>query len=140
MKSRSRSKKSSKRSSKRTSRHLGRSLRRQRKTKTSRKMSFSRKSKKVSPSRSSKTILMIGADWCPYCRNAKPHFARLSKLYSGKVRAKYVDVDAQPSIAAMYRAQTIPTFVFLENKQVVRKYNESDPARLKKEFEAFVSN
>ena len=83
---------------------------------------------------------MIGADWCPYCRNAKPHFARLSKMYSGKVRAKYVDVDAQPSIAAMYRAQTIPTFVFLENKQVVRKYNESDPARLKKEFESFVSN
>ena len=141
MKSRSRSKKSLKRTSKRTSRHLGRSLRRrQRKTKTSRKVSFSRGSKKVSPSRSSKTILMIGADWCPYCRNAKPHFARLSKLYSGKVRAKYVDVDAQPSIAAMYRAQTIPTFVFLENKQVVRKYNESDPARLKKEFEAFVSN
>ena len=136
MKSRSRSKKRSKR----TSRHLGRSPRRQRKTKTSRKVSFSRKSKKISPSRSSKTILMIGADWCPYCRNAKPHFARLSKMYSGKVRAKYVDVDAQPSIAAMYRAQTIPTFVFLENKQVVRKYNESDPARLKKEFEAFVSN
>ena len=83
---------------------------------------------------------MIGADWCPYCRNAKPHFARLSKLYNSKVSAKYIDVDTQPSIAALYRAKTIPTFVFLENKQVVHKYNESDPARLKKEFETFASN
>jgi thiol-disulfide isomerase/thioredoxin len=83
---------------------------------------------------------MIGADWCPYCRNAKPHFTRLSKLYGSKVNAKYIDVDTQPSIAALYRAKTIPTFVFLENKQVVHKYNESDPARLKKEFESFVSN
>ena len=83
---------------------------------------------------------MIGADWCPYCRNAKPHFTRLSKLYNSKVNAKYIDVDTQPSIAALYRAKTIPTFVFLENKQVVHKYNESDPARLKKEFETFVSN
>ncbi len=83
---------------------------------------------------------MIGADWCPYCRSAKPHFTRLSKLYSSNINAKYIDVDTQPSIAALYRAKTIPTFVFLENKQVVHKYNESDPARLKKEFETFVSN
>ncbi len=105
----------------------------QRKTK-----SYKSQSKKSN--KGSKTILMIGADWCPYCRNAKPHFARLSKLYKSKVNAKYIDVDTQPSIAAMYRAKTIPTFVFLENKQVVHKYNESDPARLKKEFESFVSN
>jgi thiol-disulfide isomerase/thioredoxin len=109
----------------------------QRKTK-SRKASTSRGLK--SNKGSSKTILMIGADWCPYCRNAKPHFTRLSKLYSSNINAKYIDVDTQPSIAALYRAKTIPTFVFLENKQVVHKYNESDPARLKKEFETFVSN
>ena len=111
------------------------SLKRSRKT--SRKKSFSTKSQNK---QGSKTILMIGADWCPYCRNAKPHFTRLSKLYGSKVNAKYIDVDTQPSIAALYRAKTIPTFVFLENKQVVHKYNESDPARLKKEFESFVSN
>jgi thiol-disulfide isomerase/thioredoxin len=108
----------------------------QRKTK-SRKASTSRRLKS---NKGSKTILMIGADWCPYCRNAKPHFTRLSKLYSSNINSKYIDVDTQPSIAAMYRAKTIPTFVFLENKQVVHKYNESDPARLKKEFETFVLN
>ena len=112
------------------------SLKRSRKT--SRKKSFSTKSQNKQGS--SKTILMIGADWCPYCRNAKPHFTRLSKLFGSKVSAKYIDVDTQPSIAALYRAKTIPTFVFLENKQVVHKYNESDPARLKKEFETFASN
>ena len=110
------------------------------KTKTLRKKSFSFRSQGKKSNKGSKTILMIGADWCPYCRNAKPHFTRLSKLYSSKVNAKYIDVDTQPSIAAMYRTKTIPTFVFLENKQVVHKYNESDPVRLKKEFEDFVSS
>ena len=125
-----------------------RSRRRVKYSKKSSKRSLQRKTKsrKASTSRGlksnkgSKTILMIGADWCPYCRNAKPHFTRLSKLYNSKVSAKYIDVDTQPSIAALYRAKTIPTFVFLENKQVVQKYNESDPVRLKKEFVSFVSN
>jgi thiol-disulfide isomerase/thioredoxin len=105
------------------------------------KRSLQRKTKsRKASNKGSKTILMIGADWCPYCRNAKPHFTRLSKLYSSNINAKYIDVDTQPSVAALYRAKTIPTFVFLENKQVVHKYNESDPALLKKEFETFASN
>ena len=133
----------------RSRRQIVRRQRSRRRVKNSKKASLQRKTKsrKASTSRglksnkgSSKTILMIGADWCPYCRNAKPHFARLSKLYSSNINAKYIDVDTQPSIAAMYRAKTIPTFVFLKNNQVVHKYNESDPARLKKEFESFVSN
>ena len=139
MKSRRRKIRSNKRS-KHSKRSLQRKTRSIPKSKISRKKSFPVRSQSKKSNKGSKTILMIGADWCPYCRNAKPHFTRLTKLYSSKVNAKYIDVDTQPSIAALYRAKTIPTFVFLENKQVVHKYNESDPARLKKEFESFVSN
>jgi thiol-disulfide isomerase/thioredoxin len=124
-----------------TSRNRKQRSRRRIKSSRQKKKSFSVKlTRGQKGGRLSKTILMIGADWCPYCRNAKPHFTRLSKLYGSKVNAKYIDVDTQPSIAALYRAKTIPTFVFLENKKVVHKYNDSDPDRLKKEFETFVSN
>lgn len=38
-------------------------------------------------------IIMFGADWCGFCREAKPEFIKAEKLYKGKVIFAYIDTD-----------------------------------------------
>ena len=91
--------------------------------------------KKSDESPSNKTVLMISAEWCPYCRKAKPHFQKLASQYSSDMKTRIIDVNENPEEAKRYRAQTIPTFVFLKEGRVVKTHADSDPENLRSEFE-----
>ncbi len=107
----------------------------------------SRRSKKVksrtslyenpSSSKSGKVVLMIGADWCPYCRKAKPHFNNLLHQYSDRLSGHFVDIEANPKEAAKYRTGTIPTFVFLRGGKQVSVLQDSNPDTLGRYFRDF---
>lgn len=51
------------------------------------------------------------------------------------MNARVIDVNENPEEAKKYRAETIPTFVFIKDGQVVKKHADSDPERLRIEFE-----
>ena len=57
-------------------------------------------------------IIDFGADWCPPCRQMKPHFKKLYETYKGKAIIKYVDVDEQPKLSSEFPGQYIPTQAF----------------------------
>ncbi len=72
--------------------------------------------------RSSDTILMYGANWCPDCRRAKAFFGEQ------RVQYEYVDLDKQPeAIAEVERLndgmRSIPTIIFPDGAILVEPSN-----------------
>jgi thiol-disulfide isomerase/thioredoxin len=86
----------------------------------------------------SHTFYMFGADWCGYCKKAKPEFEKLGTTMTigGKeVAVSYVDAQANQKMAQEYGVEGYPTFV-LETDGKKIKYD--DPNRLADSFRAFL--
>ena len=59
------------------------------------------------------------ATWCGPCKMMAPVVDNLSEDYTD-VKFCKLDVDQAPAIAARYGVESIPTFLFFRNGQVVR--------------------
>ena len=59
------------------------------------------------------------AEWCGPCRMVGPHVDALATEYEGKAVVGKVNVDHNPSIAAIFGVRNIPTIVFHKNGEVV---------------------
>lgn len=75
-------------------------------------------------------LLFFYADWCPHCKNAKPHWDRLSKEYDGKQINKYLlkftkidcsntDDDSTKQMLEKYQVEGFPTIKLLKGNQVI---------------------
>lgn len=63
----------------------------------------------------------FSADWCGPCKQIAPIYERLSQQHSthGRLAFAKVNVDIAQDIAATYRVQAMPTFMFFKDgKQV----------------------
>lgn len=66
-------------------------------------------------------LLDLWADWCGPCRMIAPVVEKLSKELAGKAVVGKLDVDRNPSTAARFGVQSIPTLLILkEGKEVDR--------------------
>lgn len=52
------------------------------------------------------------ADWCAPCKITSPILEDLAKEYAGKIDIYKVDIDKEQELAAVFRVQSIPTFLF----------------------------
>ena len=52
------------------------------------------------------------ADWCAPCRITSPILEELAKEYAGKINIYKVDIEKEQELAAVFRVQSIPTFLF----------------------------
>ncbi len=59
------------------------------------------------------------AAWCDPCRRIEPMIEQLAEKYDGSAKIGRVNVDEQPSIAARYGIESIPTLLFFRNGEVV---------------------
>jgi len=75
-------------------------------------------------------MLFFYADWCPHCKNAKPHWDKLSKEYDGKQINKYIlkftkidcsntDDDSTKEMLEKYQVEGFPTIKLLKGNQVI---------------------
>jgi thioredoxin 1 len=64
-------------------------------------------------------LLVFWAAWCPPCRMLKPELAALAPELEGKVRVGFVDVDAEPEIAAAFGVRGIPALFVMKDGEVV---------------------
>ena len=58
-------------------------------------------------------IIDFHADWCPPCRITSPVLSDLAAEYGGEIYIYKIDVDAEPELAHMFGAKSIPMFLFI---------------------------
>lgn len=66
-------------------------------------------------------VVDFWASWCGPCRMISPVLEDLVRRNAGRLKVVKVDVDANPALAAQYRAQSIPLLVVMrEGREVDR--------------------
>ncbi len=64
-------------------------------------------------------LLDLWAPWCGPCRMIAPMLEKLASEMGGRVRFAKLNVDQNPSTAARFRADAIPTLLVLKNGREV---------------------
>jgi thiol-disulfide isomerase/thioredoxin len=72
-------------------------------------------------------IIMIGAEWCPGCKNLKPTF-----MHHRRNPTTYLDVDGSKREWILRKmVRSLPTFLRMEGDNVVEKLSTSSALELK---------
>ena len=81
------------------------------------------------------------AAWCGPCRMIAPVLQDLAEHHAGRVKVVKVDVEANPSLAARFGAQSIPLLVVLhEGREVDRIVGALPRAALEQRLEPLLTN
>lgn len=64
-------------------------------------------------------VIDFYADWCGPCKMMAPVVEELAAEYTGTVKIGKLNVDESPNTASKYRVMSIPTILFIKNKEVV---------------------
>lgn len=69
------------------------------------------------------TLVLIDfyTDWCGTCQTMDPIIDELTEKHTNSLKVLKIDTDANPQVAAIYRIQSVPTFVLLKKGEVVWK-------------------
>jgi thioredoxin len=59
------------------------------------------------------------AAWCGPCRMVAPILEKLAGEFAGKIKIAKVDVDANPSLQAAFRIQSIPNLMIVKNRTMI---------------------
>ncbi|XP_075149309.1 thioredoxin 2 [Haematobia irritans] len=70
------------------------------------------------------------ATWCGPCKMIAPRLEELSKEYAGKVVFIKVDVDDCEDVAMEYGISSMPTFIFIKNKQNLETFSGANAEKL----------
>jgi thioredoxin 2 len=68
------------------------------------------------------------AAWCGPCRAMAPVFEEAATVLEPRLRLAKVDTDAEPSLAARYHIQAIPTMILFRNGQELARRSGAMPA------------
>ena len=60
------------------------------------------------------------ADWCGPCKTMAPIVEEVAKEVSEKVKVVKINVDEENELTMKYGISSIPTLVYIKNKEVVR--------------------
>lgn len=68
-------------------------------------------------------VVDFSATWCGPCQMMRPIVEEIKAEYkdSEKVEIVEVDIDENPVIPASYSVMSVPTFLFIKNKEVLDK-------------------
>ena len=84
-------------------------------------------------------IIDLYADWCGPCRMVAPIMKELAKEYADKIVVYKVNVDKEKELAALFKATSIPLFVFIPmNGEPQLFRGAADKATYKKAIDDFL--
>lgn len=75
-------------------------------------------------------VIDFFATWCGPCKMISPKLEELAAEYNN-VHIFKVDVDECEEIAMEYNISSMPTFVFIKNKQVIQQFSGANYDKLK---------
>ncbi len=81
----------------------------------------------VERSRQNLVVVDLWAEWCGPCKQLTPLLERLAAEYNGSWVLAKIDVDANPRIAELFGAQSIPTVVAIAGGQPVDAFSGALP-------------
>lgn len=71
------------------------------------------------------------ATWCGPCKVISPIMEKMAAEMKDEVVFLKVDVDETDDIAAEYKIEAMPTFIFIKNKEVKEKFSGASEPRLR---------
>ncbi|XP_055546620.1 thioredoxin-2 [Wyeomyia smithii] len=70
------------------------------------------------------------ATWCGPCKVIAPKLEEFQSMYADKIVVIKVDVDECEDLAAKYNITSMPTFLFLKDKNVVQSFSGANAEKL----------
>lgn len=68
---------------------------------------------KISDNNALPQVLDFSATWCGPCRKFAPQFHEAKALFKNRATFRTIDIDENPSLAASYNIEAVPTVIIL---------------------------
>jgi len=68
-----------------------------------------------------RAVIDFWAEWCGPCKMLEPVFAGVASEMKDKIKFGKVDVDDNQELSQRFHVMSIPTLVFLDDREVVNK-------------------
>ncbi|MDE6282936.1 MAG: thioredoxin fold domain-containing protein [Muribaculaceae bacterium] len=92
------------------------------------------------PAEGKMQVLDFNATWCGPCRQFAPNFDKVAEKYRSQATFYSIDVDENPSLAAQYEVESIPTIVYiLPDGTVDRTVGYMDEAEFDNSVSAYLA-
>ncbi len=88
----------------------------------------------VERSRTVPVVIDLWASWCGPCKQLGPIIERVVAETNGAVELAKVDVDANPSVSAAFKVQSIPAVYAMVDAKVVDSFMGAQPEQAVREF------
>lgn len=66
-------------------------------------------------------ILQFTADWCGPCKAMKPRIQLFAEEMGDRITLTVINVDTQTELTEKYSVSSIPTFIFKQNDEIVKR-------------------
>lgn len=64
-------------------------------------------------------VIDLSAKWCGPCKRIAPAYEKLASQLSPSVIFCKADIDECDELSKMFHVETVPTFIFIKNRNVV---------------------
>ena len=80
-------------------------------------------------------LIVFGASWCHFCHDSIPLIQSIAKQYEGDLKVVTVDAEQESALANKFGATGFPTFVILQNGNILDTIHGLDSEKLQRSLE-----